>query len=271
MLTIDWKERLTLDTDDYLEHKLPGKDYDFEIIFNAYPERVNGKIPSEVVTFICGIMVQRLGKRHSEYIPFYRHLWLKKGDYGKIAFGAIMSKILNKKPDLYLPLLEEMMQSGNASQVNALLDRVMLPLVRKYPQKYLSHVYQWSKADNDSISRSAINLLIKLIKRREDLMPEVLNHFQHQWSYPLGDLQSLHVLFLKTLAKLDPELYASIWKEYGISRDPQIVELLSSSIMSYNPDFEEIVEIWAKSGNARVKKGGLAAQKILNRKKGAKA
>ena len=40
MLTIDWKERLTLDTDYYLEHKLPLQDYDFEIIFNAYPEAV---------------------------------------------------------------------------------------------------------------------------------------------------------------------------------------------------------------------------------------
>jgi hypothetical protein len=44
MLTIDWKERLTLDTDYYLEHKLPLQDYDFEIIFNAYPERSHGKI-----------------------------------------------------------------------------------------------------------------------------------------------------------------------------------------------------------------------------------
>nr|MDK2850464.1 hypothetical protein [Candidatus Cloacimonadota bacterium] len=271
MLTIDWKERLTLDTEDYLKNKLPRKDYDFEIIFNAYPERVNGKIPSEVVTFICSIMVQRLGRRHADYIPFYRHLWLKKGDYGKLAFSAILAKVLNKKPELYLPLLEEMMQSGTASQVNALLDKVMLPLLRKYPEKYLSHVYQWSKSDNENIASSAINLLTKLIKRRKDLLPDVLSQFQHQWSYPLGNLQSLHVQFLKTVAKLDPQLYASIWKEYGISRDPQIVELLSSSIISYNQDFDEIVENWVKSGNARVKKAGLTAQKILNKKKGVKS
>jgi len=37
MLTIDWKERLVNDTKDYLANKLPNKDYDFDIIFNAYP------------------------------------------------------------------------------------------------------------------------------------------------------------------------------------------------------------------------------------------
>jgi len=271
MLTIDWKERLTLDTDDYLEHKLPGRDYDFEIIFNAYPERINGKIPSEVITFISGIMVQRMGKKHIDYLPFFRHLWLKKGDYGKLAFGAILAKILNKKPEIYLPLLEEMMQSGNYSEINALLDKVMLPLVRKYPQKYLDRVYAWSKSSNQELARSAINFLVKLIKRREDLIPDVLSHFQSQWSYPLGEMQSLHTIFLKTVAKLDPAQYIAVWNEYGISRDPQIVELLSSSIIDYHEDFEAVVEIWTKSGNARVKKAGLAAQKIINKKKGAKA
>ncbi|MCB5263124.1 MAG: hypothetical protein LHW64_12080 [Candidatus Cloacimonetes bacterium] len=271
MLTIDWKERLTLDTEDYLKNKLPKKDYDFEIIFIAYPERVNGKIPSEVVTFISGVMVKEIARKHLDYIPFYKHLWLKKGDYGKLAFGAIIAKLMNKKPEIYIPLLEEMMGVGNTSSVNALLDKVILPLVRKKPENYLEKVLQWTKSEKEEISWAATNLCIKLIKRREDLIPQILTHFQNLWVYPLGEVQSLHVLLLKAVAKLDPESYLAVWAEFGITRDPQIVELLCSAIVDYDPDIKKEVELWTKSGNARVKKASLSAMKVLNRKKGVKA
>ena len=65
MLTIDWKERLNMDTADFLKNKLPKGDYDFEIIFIAYPERVNGKIPAEVISQVANNIVQQLGKNMS--------------------------------------------------------------------------------------------------------------------------------------------------------------------------------------------------------------
>jgi hypothetical protein len=269
MLTIDWKERLTQDTEDYLENKLPHGNYDFEIIFIAYPERVNGKIPSEVISFVSGVIVQRLGRKHVEYIPFYKNLWFKKGDYGKQAFGTILAKLTHKNPEIYIALMEELMLQTDAAHINSLLDKVMLPLLRKHPDKYLAKVYGWTRHANEDLAHAALNLCIKLIKRREDLIPDVLSHLLNQWSYPLGEMQSLHVQFLKTVAKLSPSIYLGVWKEYGISRDPQIVELLSASIVDYAAEIEPAVEIWTKSGNARVKKAGLAAHKLLNRKKGA--
>lgn len=271
MLTIDWKERLTLDTEDYLKHKLPRQDYDFEIIFIAYPERVNGKIPSEVITFISGIMVRNIGKKHLDYIPFYRHLWLKNEDYGKLAFGAIVSRLINKKPEIYLPLLEEMMKHGNTSEINALLDKVMLSLTRKKPELYLEKVLHWTKSEKEEIAWAASNLCLKLIKRSPELIPQVLSHFQNQWAYPLGETLGLHVLMLKAIAKLDPEAYQATWKEFGFSRDPQIVELLCAAIVDYDPEIYKEVELWTKSGNARVKKASLSAMKVLKRKKGAQA
>ncbi|HNQ42817.1 MAG TPA: hypothetical protein PKI59_00205 [Candidatus Cloacimonadota bacterium] len=269
MLTIDWKERLTLDTEDYLEHKLPRQDYDFEIIFIAYPERVNGKIPNEVIAFVAGVIAQRLGKKHGDYLPFYRHLWAKKGDYGKQAFATFLTKLTPKKPELYLTLLEDAMRKAEPHDISTLLDKVMLPLLRKHPEKYLGRVFNWTKGDNAELQKQAMNLLIKLIKRRADLGKEILSHFQHAWAYPLGELQGLHVILLKTIAKLNPELYLSVWEEYGIYREPQIVELLCASVQDYLPRLEEIITPWTKSGNARVKKASNTAYKLLMKKKGA--
>ncbi|HRX76659.1 MAG TPA: hypothetical protein P5342_04310, partial [Candidatus Cloacimonadota bacterium] len=107
-----------------------------------------------------------------------------------------------------------------------------------------------------------------LIKRREDLIPEVLKHFQNQWLYPLGEQQSLQVNMLKTIAKLDSTSYLEVWQEFGISRDPQIVELLCASIVDYHPEIEPIVELWTRSGNARVKKASNTAMRLIKRKKG---
>jgi len=117
MLTIDWKERLNMDTADFLKNKLPKGDYDFEIIFIAYPERVNGKIPAEVISQVANNIVQQLGKKHELYLPFYNALWAKKGDYGKQAFAQILSKLLHRKPSVYMPVLEGAISTADEAEI----------------------------------------------------------------------------------------------------------------------------------------------------------
>ncbi len=269
MLTIDWKERLDMDTEDYLKNKLSKGDYDFEIIFNAYPERVNGKIPAEVINYVAGVIVQKLGKAHEQYLPFYQRLWSKKGDYGKLAFELIISKLLHKKPAVYMPLFDEALAHADNNEVIALMDKVMLPLLRKDPDKYLNIAYGYSNSDNDNIRKNGLNLLVKLLKKREDLIPTIMQHFSHLWSYPLGDAMPSHVLMLKAVAKQSPDYYLKVWAEYGSSRDPQIVELLCATVTDYIPELEAPIELWTHSGNARLKKAALAAYKLLLKKKGA--
>jgi len=269
MLTIDWKERLNMDTADYIANKLPKGDYDFEIIFNAYPERVNGKIPSEVIYHVAGHIVQLLGKKHEEYLAFYRALWDKKGDYGKLAFSQIMTKLLHRKPLVYMPLFDEALNKASSSEIAALLDRVLLPLLRKEPGKYLEKAYKYSSSQNPELRKNGLHLLVKLIKKREDLIPGIMHHFSNQWLYPLGDSVPSHVLMLKAVAKQSPEQYLKVWEEFGGSRDPQIVELLCSTVTEYLPQIEAPIELWTRSGNARLKKAATAAHKILIKKKGA--
>jgi len=270
MLTIDWKERLNKDTDDYLQTKLPNRDYDFEIIFIAYPERVNGKIPNEVIVHVANTILQRLGKTHEQYQSFFRYLWTKKGEYGKLAFTQMMSKLLPKKPGLYFPMLEEYLKSANQQELSSVMDKVMLPLLRKAPEKYLDYLYTWSKADNPLMRKLAMNTAIKLIKKVPELTGQVFMHYQHQWYYPLGDMQSEQITLIKAVAKLDTELYRKIFLELENNRDPQIVEILCASIQDYDADLERIVENWTKSGNAKVKKAALTAQRVLLKKKGSK-
>lgn len=268
MLTIDWKERLNKDADDYLINKLPKNDYDFEIIFNAYPERVNGKVPHDVIIHVAQNIIHKLGKNHENYIPFYRSLWNKKGDYGKTAFIHMMAKVVAKKPAVYIPIIETAMQSASPTELASMMEKIILPLLRKQPDKYLNIVYQWGEKGSEPIRKQAMNLLIKLIKKLPELTKEILNHFENQWVYPLGDCQINHVNLLKAVARLDEDIYLDLYREYKASRDPQTVEVLCAAIADYHPELEIIVENWTKSGNARLKKAALSAHRLLLKKKG---
>ena len=240
MLTIDWKERLNKDTDDYLQTKLPNRDYDFEIIFIAYPERVNGKIPNEVIVHVANTILQRLGKTHEQYQSFFRYLWTKKGEYGKLAFTQMMSKLLPKKPGLYFPMLEEYLKSANQQELSSVMDKVMLPLLRKSPEKYLDYLYTWSKADNPLLRKLAMNTAIKLIKKVPELTGQVFMHYQHQWYYPLGDMQSEQITLIKALPSSTLSFIArSFWSSKTIA--------IPRSSRSSAPLFRTMMPIWNAS------------------------
>lgn len=267
MLTIDWKERLNKDTDEYFSSKLPVKDYDFEIIFIAYPERTNGKIPHDVIAHVAGALVQRMGKNHAKYVDFLKHLWTNKGEYGRQAFTQMLAKLLRKNNKLYIPLLQDALASSDHSEMLAIMDKVVLPNLRKKPDDYLPLLYSWSKSDCVELRKQAMNVAIKYIKKDPEKMDEIFSHYQHLWFYPLDDAMADHVQLIKAVAKLDWDYYITMLQRFSNNRDPQIVELICASVQDWHPLLEEMVGNWTKSGNARVKKAALAAQKLLSRKK----
>lgn len=267
MITIDWKERLTKDTMYYLENKLPKQDYDFDIIFNWYPERVNGRIPGEVIQLIVKVMAHKIGKQHEQYIPFYQYLWDKKGENGKLAFTIFMSKFYPKKPAVYLSLIEKVMLKAAAHDILVIFDKVFFPLFKKSTEPCLSQVYNWLESSYEPLRKQAINLLVKMIKLKPEIIPAVLKHQQNRWVLPSSYVVANNVTLLKAIFKINPVAFMEVYREYHTTRDPQTVEILCGAITDYNVELVPIVENWTHSGNARLKKAATAAYKILQKKK----
>lgn len=267
MITIDWKERLTKDTQYYLEHKLPKQDYDFEIIFNWYPERVSGRIPNEVIQLVTKVMVHKIGKQHELYIPFYQYLWEKKGENGKMAFIQFMSQILTKKPAVYLPLIEKAMLKASAHDIGVIFEKIFLPLFKKQTEPYLTQTYTWLEHAYEPLRKQATAFLIKMMKCKPEIIPAVIKHQQNRWVYASLDGVITNVTILKAIRKLSPEDFLQIFHEYHTTRDPQTVEILCGSIADYQAELVPYVENWTHSGNARLKKAATAAFKILQKKK----
>jgi hypothetical protein len=267
MITIDWKERLTKDTEQYLVDKLPKQDYDFEIIFNWYPERVNGRIPGEVIQLVTKVMAQKISKQHELYIPFYQYLWDKKGEYGKLAFIHFMSRFLTKKPAVYLPIIEKEMLKASAHDIGIIFEKIFLPLFKKTTEPYLSQVYTWLESTYEPLRKQAVSFLIKMMKAKPEIIPAVIKHQQNRWINTNLDGVQTNIAILKAIWKLDPAAMLKVFNEYHTTRDPQTVEILCGAITDYQAELVPYVENWTHSGNARLKKAATAAYKILLKKK----
>jgi len=162
------------------------------------------------------------------------------------------------------------MVNANPTEISSLLERVMLPVLRKDIPKFLPQVFTWNEHKDPEVRKASVNLLIKLMRRRPDVIPQIIDHFTALWLRPLGADQANHVVLFKAIRKIDPEAYSQVWSDFGHQRDPEIVEILTGTLQHWEPGIDGFVEIWTKSGNARVKKAGLSAMRMLQKKKKSK-
>jgi hypothetical protein len=268
MISLDWKERLVKDTEDFIRSKLPKRDYSFEIIYNAYPQRTGTHVPKEVVTLVAKKMGELLVKVSENYMDFYQSLWKEKGENGRLAFVIIMAKLITKKPDVFTQLIEKMIYATpKEPEVALLLDKAFFPIIKKNYSANLQLIFKWLYSDNEYIQLNAAKLISKLCKTDPTQTEPIFHKMENAWLNATPGMTKANVFFLKSLYTIDADYYKGIFSKYRNSRDPFAVEILCNSIMCYTPEMETIVENWTHSGNAKLKKAALVGLKSIRRKK----
>ena len=266
MISLDWKDRLIKDADDFCKNKLAKHDYRFDVIYNAYPVRDGNKIPNEVLTLVAKEIAKAIEKKHENHTEFIDYLWYEGYDNGKFIACTILSKIYNKDKDKYYAKMLEFLEDTKEPDGKALIiDKIFFPLLKKYPDKYLPTLYTWSSSGDIDLELIALKTLTKLCKAKHAYTKQVLRHLENKWAYASPELIKGLSLFFKEVAKVDKELYLDTFDFYDQSRDPNVVEIIAGSISFYDPSIEKIVEEWTKSGNARLKKSAIAGHKHLMR------
>lgn len=268
MISLDWKERLENDVDDFFTRKMPQGDYDIKIIYNAYPERIEGKVPREVITFVAKRLASLCAKKPQEHIKFYEYLWTSLGEDGRTALAYILSRITKKKPDEFLDFLQKLLED-NVSEHEAylMLDKVLLPLLKKDPQKHITHTVRWLRKSSAINQTAIMKTLIKLAKAKPEHLGLIFDKLEGLWMYADENMIRLQGDFLKAIAKIDRDFYISIFQKFHQTRTPVFVEILTSGIATYEPIIEEAVQFWMTSGNARLKKAAVNGKRTLSRKK----
>lgn len=266
MISLDWKDRLIKDADDFCKNKLVIHDYRFDVIYNAYPARDGHKIPNEVLTLVAKEIAKNIEKQHENHTEFIDYLWYEGHDNGKFIACTILSKIYNKDKDKYYAKMLEFLQDTKEPDGKALIiDKIFFPLLKKYPDKYLPTLYAWSSSGDIDLELIALKTLTKLCKAKHAYTKQVLRHLENKWAYASPELIKGLSLFFKEVAKIDKELYLDTFDFYDQSRDPNVVEIIAGSISFYDPSIEKIIDEWTKSGNARLKKSAITGHKNLMR------
>ncbi|MCK4956471.1 MAG: hypothetical protein KAS49_02460, partial [Candidatus Cloacimonetes bacterium] len=155
MISLDWQERLKKDSIDFYERKLQIKDYDIDIIYNAYPQRIDSKIPQAVLTLVAKTLASKIAPKADEYLDFFDYIYTNKGENGKIIFAYIISIVIKKKPEFILNYLQQKLFTiQDQKECNLLMDKAVIPLLKKDEKKYLPIVLEWIKKDNPILINS---------------------------------------------------------------------------------------------------------------------
>ncbi|MBW6516597.1 MAG: hypothetical protein K0B81_08315 [Candidatus Cloacimonetes bacterium] len=272
MISLDWKQRLKMDTEDFVSRKIPQGDFDIDIVYNAYPKRIDNKIPSEVITFVAKILASKIAKNMDQYLNFYDYLWYKKGENGKQIFVYLMKTAIHRKPAIFLDYVKKVLAtSKDVTDINAVLNKAVVPLFKKESKKYLDIIYNWLSLDNPDLHKSIINLFIKVAKNDPTLLKYIFQKMERGWLYPNPHTIKNSVQFLKATYKIDADFYFSVYDNYKGSRNPVFVEILCHALnpISEPEPYNRIVgylENWQKSGNIRIKKAAATSLKTMKKK-----
>ncbi|MBN2246576.1 MAG: hypothetical protein JW755_12100 [Candidatus Aminicenantes bacterium] len=268
MISLDWKERLIKDTDDFVERKLPAGDFDIDIVYNAYPQRIDNKVPLAVITLVGKTLASRLAKKADLYFPFYDYLVSHKGEYGITILSYILAKAIKKNTGLFLDYLDKLLTSCRDQKAsNLLIDKAIFPLMKNNLYDHLDLLSRWIKKDNPCLNNSLQKLLAKLISTDNRLIQPIFHKLESSWLYATPNMVKLNSRFLKDISKYDLKFYLNIYRNYQHTRNPVFADILCGGIVVHDKIISELAGAWAQSGNIKLKKIGTHAIKILKKLK----
>ncbi len=268
MISLDWKERLQKDTLAYIDTKLSQKEYDIEYVYNAYPQRVDNKIPKEVVTLCCKIIAQKTLSKAPEYIEFLDYLWQKNEENAVQAFCVLTARYIKKYPDVFFAYITNILLScDNEHFANLILDKVIMPVIKNKLSASVDNFISWFKKAKPAVKNSLVKATLKLFKQDESYVGLLQKKFEDGWYTAAKDDIKHYAHILKHAYKFDEQVYLQTYQRYVNTREPNIAEILCNAIACYHVDMETAINNWAKSGNVRLKKAGLHGQKIITREK----
>ncbi|MBN1326965.1 MAG: hypothetical protein JW996_03350 [Candidatus Cloacimonetes bacterium] len=266
MISLDWKERLKKDAIDFFERKLPAGEFDIDIVYNAYPQRIDNKVPHAVLTLVGKTLGSKIARNAEKYFAFYDYLLKHKGDNGKIIFSYIMSKAVVRKPEVILPYLEKyLFILDDQKTANLILDKTLFPILKKNSAPYLDLINRWIKKDNKCLTGSIQKILVKLIKLEPEMIKPLFCKLETSWMYATPNMIKLNSNFLKEIWKLDPDFYLSVFQNYQNTRNPLFAEILSGAMTVNHKILRNIAENWSLSGNIKLKKIGQHSLKMVQK------
>ncbi|MEA2104249.1 MAG: hypothetical protein U9P79_06380 [Candidatus Cloacimonadota bacterium] len=269
MILYDWKQRLKKDSKDFVENKIPAKDYDFEIIYNAYPERVDGEISGEIITYVAKQMGRYMTVEPEPFLPFLKFIRKNKKDVGVKVYNYIMRDIIKKNPGEYDDLFVNFIKSEkDYSALRNMFDFLIFPLLKKHPDKYVDKIIGWINIkSSDILIKNIFRIICRYLQSDKTKVRGIFQKCESYWNINNEAIRDGNIKLLKTIFKVDEDYYREIYGTYKSTYNPNFVEILSHAICENVKIIEEDIKNWEESGNTRIKEAGKVARRNIERLK----
>lgn len=263
----DWNKRLKKDSKEFLQNITSGN-YDFEVIYNAYPERVNGEVSNEIVSFVARQLCKGIIKEPHKYDDFLLFIYKQKGRTGRYIFNLIFTKLIVKYPEQYINIVQSLWKDiHDNKEMQNLFSMVIYPLLKKYPDKYIDKLFNWIREEDDLVVENMFRVLERYVKYDKMRIKEIFHKSESFWNFDNPTIRKGNVRLLRAIYKANPKFCEKIYLEYKGTHNPNFVEILCGGIAGYTREIEQEIELWAKSGNARIRKSALSALRSIKKYK----
>ena len=121
--------------------------------------------------------------------------------------------------------------------------------------------------NKDLINQNLTRLVCKIGKSNPEFLKKFTDKLENKWFNASPEFSKICGTFLKSVGKIDTELYLSYYRNYKATREPVFVEILTYGLVLYDDLLFEMYDNWSKSGNARLKKAAMTGLKFLTKKK----
>jgi len=167
------------------------------------------------------------------FMPLARLLWDEYGREGRVVALIVLGAMELIEPQRLVPLLKVLCkQCASWEDADRLAMDAVEPIVRKYPDTWLSEMETWSKDENKWIRRASITIIGRLPMKHPAYTSHCLALTERLISDTDVDVRRAVSFAIRTCARVDPPLVCAFLKKQVAAADSAAVWVLCDVIKS---------------------------------------
>ncbi len=195
------------------------------------------------------------------FIPLARLLWDEYGREGRVVALVIFGAMELSEPQRLVPLLKGLCkQCASWEDADRLAMDAVEPIVRKYPDKWLSEMAAWLNDENKWVRRASITIIGRLPMKHAMLTKQCLELTERLLGDADMDVKKAVSFAIRICAKTDPKLACAFLKKQVPAADPVAAWVLCDVIKSMDrkiiAEFASLLpryKKWGMAGNVSSK------------------
>jgi len=212
-------------------------------------------IPIPILKAIGNEIAKTAGKDVTGFLPLAQLLWAEYGREGRVVAHIMFGAMALIEPQRLVPLLKELCrQCVSWEDADRLAMDAVEPIVRKYPDQWLSEMAVWLQDENKWVRRASITIIGRLPMKHATYTRHCLELTERLLFDLDVDVRKAVSFAIRTCARTDPQLVCAFLKKQVAAANSAAVWVLCDVIKSLDRrlvgEFAPLLPHYRKWGTA---------------------